>query len=167
MEYVKVEEIIFKGKQNIKWDEVEEYIKRYMGEVYIVKEYNDYIHFNMISADEFSSSSYTAKLKGGLAKTKANIATIITELIENATNRRWVDNKNAKHDKNALRGWYRYDVFFDMPVKAEGEEYVRWNNYYATMIVRINDEGLFFYDIINIKKERSAYPARIILMTTR
>ena len=109
----------------------------------------------MITTDEFSGSNYTARLKGGLAKTKANIATIIPELIENATNRRWVDNKNTKHEKNALRGWYRYDVFFEIPVKADNEKTVRWNRYNATMIVRINDEGLFFYDIINIKKETS------------
>ena len=31
----------------------------------------------------------------------------------------------------------------------------RWNYYKGTLLVRINDNGLFLYDIINIKKETS------------
>ena len=30
----------------------------------------------------------------------------------------------------------------------------RWNYYKGTLLVRINDNGLFLYDIINIKKRR-------------
>ena len=150
LEYVKVEEIIFKGKQNIKWGEVEEYLKRYMGNTFIVEEYNDVIHFNLISTDEYVESKYTKALRGALAKTKANIVQIIPELIKKAINRRWIQNKNEKHNMNAKNGWYRYDIYFAMPVKTENEDLIRWNNYRATMVVRINDKGLFFYDIMSI-----------------
>ena len=50
-------------------------------------------------------------------------------------------------------GWYRYDVFFSIPVQVEKEKEIRWNYYKATMVVKINAKGFFFYDIINIKKE--------------
>lgn len=153
MEYVKVEKIIFKGKQNINWNEVEKYIKCYVDRKYINKEYGDEIVINTKSANEYAESNYTKRLRGALAKVKANIVQILPELIESATNRRWVENKNDKHNKNAINGWYRYNVFFSIPVKAEDDNIIRYNNYNATMIVRINDNGLFLYDIINIKKE--------------
>ena len=47
------------------------------------------------------------------------------ELIENATNRRWLENKSIKHVNNAEKGWYRYDVYFSVPVKAENEDEIR------------------------------------------
>ncbi|MBD5509592.1 MAG: hypothetical protein HDR05_16540 [Lachnospiraceae bacterium] len=58
-----------------------------------------------------------------------------------------------QHINNAIKECYRYDTCFSIPVQAENEEKVRWNCFTATMVVRINDQGLFLYDIINIKKE--------------
>ena len=78
---------------------------------------------------------------------------IIPELVANASNRRWVENKDKKHDENAKRGWYRYDACFSMRVYAPGEKEFRLNYYIATVIVRINDMGNYLHDIINIKKE--------------
>lgn len=79
------------------------------------------------------------KLRGGLAKTKANLVQIIPELIANATNRRWVENKNKKHDENAIKGWYRYDVHFTVQVYDSSINDYRWNYYTATAVTRIND----------------------------
>ena len=59
--------------------------------------------------DEYSGSNYTAKLKGALAKAKANAAQGIPEMIEIAENRRFQENLERKHNKNAKYGWYRYD----------------------------------------------------------
>lgn len=88
-----------------------------------------------------------------MVKVRANIVQILPELIENAVNRRWLDNKDEKHTNNAIKGWYRYDTYSSILVQAEDEEEIRWNYFIATMVVRINDQGLFLYDIINIKKE--------------
>ena len=44
--------------------------------------------------------------------------------------------------------------FFSIPVKAENEDEVRYNQYKGTMVVKINNRGLFLYDIINIKKKQ-------------
>ena len=51
------------------------------------------------------------------------------------------------------RGWYRYDAFFSLPVTFDGKQSL--NYYRATLIVRINDSGLYLHDIVNIKKEDS------------
>lgn len=153
MIYSKVETIIFKGKQNVDWNKVEDYIGRYKGQTFIVEEYLDTIIVNRTSADEYAESKDTKRLRGALAKAKANAAIIIPELIRNATNRRWIENKNPKHANNASGGWYRYDVGFALPAKAENEVETRWKYYRGTMIVRLNNRGMFFYDIINIKKE--------------
>ena len=80
---------------------------------------------------------------------------IIPDLILNATNRRWLENKNEKHKNNASGGWYRYEVRFSLPILDDVGDKVGENYYYATLIVRINEEGLFLHDLINIKKEAS------------
>lgn len=118
-----------------------------------MNEYNDVLHINSLFANEYAESQYTKKLKGGLAKVKANIVQILPQLIENATNRRWVENKKDKHINDAGKGWYRYDTYFSVPVQVECEKEVYRNYFVATMVVRINDQGIYLYDIINIKKE--------------
>ncbi len=153
MTYVNVAEIIFKNKQNIPWNEVEQYLKKYIGQSFIVKEYGDVIHIAGEFPDEFTESQYTKKLRGGLAKAKANSGQVIGKMIENATNRRWTENKNEKHKNEASGGWYRYDVGFTIPVNAGGT--IRRNVYQATAVVRIKGNKLYLYDIINIKKEAS------------
>ncbi len=151
--YVRVETVLFFGRKNISWNEVEKYMKKYQGKCYSVNESKETIKVNLTSIDEFVSSKYTRRLKGTLAKAKANIALTIPELIGNATNRRWIQNNDEKHRNNASKGWYRYDAFFSLPVKAENENEKRWNNYSCTIIVNANDTGMYLYDIINIKKE--------------
>lgn len=153
MVYANVPQIIFKNKQNIPWNEVEQYLKKYIGKSFVVKEYGDVIHIAGEFPDEFTESQYTKKLRGGLAKAKANSGQVISEMIENAQSRRWIENKDEKHNKEASGGWYRYDVAFTIPVDDAGT--VRRNAYQATAVVRINKDKLYLYDIINIKKEAS------------
>lgn len=157
MEYKisQIEQILFTGKQNIPWNDVEIYLKQYIGLKYIVNEYGDEIQIPGNFPDEFSESRYTKKLRGAIAKAKANTASIIDQLIANATNKRWLINKEHKHEKSASGGWYRYDSYFGLPVMGNGEETARLNIFKATLVVKINKNGLFLYDIIDIKKEAS------------
>ena len=150
---IEVSNILFYGRKNISWDDVETYMKKYQGQTYEIREYQDKIKINLTSIDEYTSSKYTRSLKGTLAKAKANIAQIIPELIENASNRRWINNNAPKHKNNASKGWYRYDSFFSFPVKASGEKGIRMIDYMCTIIVMENDTGMYLYDIINIKKK--------------
>lgn len=150
-----VDKIIFTNKQNIPWNMVEQYLKKYIGQAFVVEEYQDKVYIASEFPDEFSESKYTKSLRGALAKVKANIAQIVPSLIMNATNRRWDENKNDKHRRNAEKGWYRYDTYFIISVKGSDEQYKRLNRYKATLLVRKTEKGLFLYDIINIKKEAS------------
>ena len=153
MQFVNVNKIIFKNKQNIKWNDVEKYLKVFIGKKYIVKTNGDEINIESDFPDEYAESKYTKKLRGALAKAKANASQVIGEMIECAENRRWVENKDDKHKKDAEGGWYRYDVGFSIPVERDSQ--MSRNYYMATMVVRIKDSKLFLYDIINIKKEAS------------
>ena len=153
MGYTDVPEILFSNKQNIPWNDVEKYLKKYIGHSFCVKHYGDVIHIGGDFPDEYTESKYSKKLRGALAKAKANAAQVIGPMIENANNRRWVENKDPKHKTEAGGGWYRYDVSFSIPVEHNGE--FRRNSYIGTAVVRIKDNELFLYDIINIKKEAS------------
>lgn len=153
MFFVKIEEILFSGKRTMPWVDVEKYLEQYTGNDYKVNETDDIIIIGSHFASEYCGSMYTKKLHGTLEKAKANAVQIIPVLIEHATNRRWVENKEDKHSLDAKDGWYRYDVFFSMPVIFDGKK--SWNNYRATLIARINDKGIYLHDIINIKKEDS------------
>jgi len=82
MHYLKIESPVFTGKKQIDWKAVECYVKRYSGNDYTVTAYGDVIHINALSADEFANSQYTGRLKGAFAKVKANMATIIPEMIK-------------------------------------------------------------------------------------
>lgn len=68
---------LFSNKQNIPWDNVEKYLKKYIGHVYVVNEYQDRIYVAGDFPNEYAESQYTKKLRGALAKVKANAAQII------------------------------------------------------------------------------------------
>ena len=69
-----IENIIFIGKQNIGWNKVEEYLKIYIGESYIVEETKDVIKIASDFPNEYAESKYTKSLRGSIAKSKANAA---------------------------------------------------------------------------------------------
>lgn len=151
-----VNDIRFKGKRNIDWDEVEQYLKQYVGEFIEIAESKEIIYIGSDLPDEYSGSNYTAKLKGTLAKAKANAAQGIPEMIEIAQNKRFRENLERKHDKNAKYGWYRYDSRFAIPVFDENNDVLRYNVFHAELVIRHSENRkLYLYDIINIKKETS------------
>ena len=153
---VMINDIRFKGRQNIDWDEVEQYLKRYVGEFVEIAESKDIIYICNDLPDEYAGSNYTAKLKGALAKAKANAAQGIPEIIKIATNKRFKENLAKKHDKNAKFGWYRYDSRFALPIFDDYGHILRYNLFHAELVIRYaEDKKLYLYDIINIKKETS------------
>ena len=122
-----VNDIRFKGKRNIDWDEVEQYLKQYVGEFIEIAGSKEIIYIGSDLPDEYSGSNYTAKLKGALAKAKANAAPGIPEMIESAENRRFQENLERKYNKNAKYGWYRYDSRFAIPIFDENKYVLRYN----------------------------------------
>jgi hypothetical protein len=153
---VRIKDIRFKGKRSINWDEVKEYLKDYVGDMYTVSNYEDRIYIGADLPDEYTGSRYTHKLMGALAKAKANAAQGISELIEISDNKRFRDNQDERHVRNAHFGWYRYDSRFELPVFDEAGNVERYNSYKATMLIRhAADNKKYLYDILDIKKETS------------
>ena len=153
---VVIHDIIFKGKRSIEWEEVEAYLKRFVGKEYIIESTGDLVYIGSDLPDEYTHSNYTKFLKGTNAKAKANAAHGLPEIIEIATEKDYKENYKEKHNKDAKYGWYKYTSRFALPVYGEGEEIERYNVFRVIMIVRhADDEKMYLYDIMNIKKETS------------
>lgn len=155
---VVIHDIRFKGRQAIAWSDVEEYLKQYVGEEYIIKSTNDMVYIGADLPEEYAHSNYTNTLKGANAKAKANAAQGIPEMIETATNKAHKDNFKEKHNRDAKYGWYRYESRFALPVYKENGEIERYNVFRVIMVVRhAEDNRMYLYDIMNIKKETSTH----------
>lgn len=81
-----IKDIRFRGKQNIDWRSVKEYLEGYMGDSYEISESAERVYIGKTLSDEFTGSEFTKSLKGANAKAKANAATAIPELIQIALN---------------------------------------------------------------------------------
>lgn len=69
---VVIHDIIFKGKRVMEWIDVEAYLKRFVGEEYIIEDTEDLVYIGPDLPDEYAHSNYTILLKGTNAKAKAN-----------------------------------------------------------------------------------------------
>lgn len=151
-----INDIIFKGKRSITWPDVEEYLRRYVGEFYSIAESGDVVYIGTDLPDEYTGSNYTKHIKGTVAKAKANAAQAIPEIIEIATFKTAEENKKEKHSRNAKNGWYRYDTRFALPVYGESGEVERYNVFSARLLIRHAASGkMYLYDVLEIKKETS------------
>lgn len=93
---VLINNICFKGKKREDWKEVENYLKRYMGEFYEIAETSEKIFISNNFPDEYVGSESRISLKGAVAKAKANAAQGIPELIQIASNREYSGNKKKE-----------------------------------------------------------------------
>lgn len=69
---VMINDIRFKGKRSINWDEVKAYIEEFVGNDYTIAETSDVVYIGSDLPDEYTGSEYTASLRGANAKAKAN-----------------------------------------------------------------------------------------------
>ena len=153
---VRINNIRFKGKRNINWDDVKEYLKQYVGEIYRIADTGDMVYIGTDLPDEYTGSRYTHKLMGAIAKAKANAAQGIPEMLEIADNKRYRENQDQRHIRNAKFGWYRYDSRFALPAYNEFGEIDRYNVFRTTILIRHSaDEKMYLYDILDTKKETS------------
>ena len=153
---VVINDIRFKGKRSVNWKEVREYLKEYVGDFFTIAATGDVIYIGSDLPKEYTGSKYTNSMRGTNAKAKANAATGIPELIEIAVGKHFRTNKEDKHKRDGKNGWYRYDSRFALPVYGDDGEVERYNVFHASMLIRhSNDEKMYLYDIIDIKKETS------------
>ena len=93
---VVITDIRFKGKRNIDWEDVENYLKEYVGKCYEVVETADQVFIGNDFPEELKGSEDTKRLCGANAKTKANATQKIPTLLKCATNKRWQENFKGK-----------------------------------------------------------------------
>lgn len=149
-------DILFSGRDKKVWNEVEDYLKGYIGEIIEMCDSQDCIYIGADLPDEYKASKYSQSLKGANIKAKANAAQGLREIIRIAHNKRFKENKERKHWNDARLGWYRYDTRFAIPVLDNDGSLLYHNVYIGTLIVRHDKNGkLYLYDLINIKKETS------------
>lgn len=152
MVVAQINQVLFMGKQHITWNDVEEYVKQYVGELYTIAESKDVVYISKDLPDEYTNSNDSIRLKGALAKANASIA--ILEMIRISTNKYVQANFKDTHSKTAKRGWYRFDTRFAIPISDNIGMIKKFNVYKGRLIVRCTDDGKnYLYDVINIKKE--------------
>ncbi len=148
---VLINDIRFKGKRQIDWDDVKQYLEGYVGDYYEIAENAEHIFIGSELPEEYTESESRKSLMGA----KANAATAIPELIQIASNPAFEENRKEKHNKNAKYGWYRYDVRFALPVYDENV-LVRYNIFHARLLINHDENGRkYLYDILAVKKETS------------
>lgn len=161
-----IHDIRYMGKQSVEWDDVEGYLRQFVGEVYTIENTKDMVYIGADLPDEYTHSNYTKILKGANAKAKANAAQGLPEMIEIATEKKYTDNYKEKHNKDAKYGWFRYQSRFALPVFGEDGEIERYNVFHVVMVVRhAMDDKLYLYDIMNIKKKRASFSGREALLS--
>ena len=152
-----IHDIIFKGKRSVKWEDVEKYLKQYVGDIYTIDDSNDAVYIGTDLSDEYTHSNYTHILKGANAKAKANATQGLPELIEIAAGKKFTENYKEKHNVDAKYGWYRFTTRFALSVyDSNTGELERFNIFRIEMLIRHAADGnLYLYDMVNIKKETS------------
>ena len=153
---VLINDIQFQSRRNIQWNEIEEYLKEYIGKCYKILETSEEIYIAVDFPDEYSHSQDTKAVKGANEKAKANAITVIGKLIEIADHKSESPDYGNKHGNKAKYGWYRYDTRLGIPVYDENNVLKSYNIFSARLLVRRDGNGkLYLYDIVRIKKETS------------
>ena len=93
---VLINDIRFKGKRNVNWDDVKSYLEGYVGDYYEISDSAEKIYIGNQLPDEYTGSESRKALMGANAKAKANAATAIPELIQIATNPSFQENTKDK-----------------------------------------------------------------------
>ena len=151
-----INDIRFQSRRSIDWNEIEEYLKEYVGEYFEIIETSEKVYIGTDFPDEFSHSKDTKSLKGANMKAKANIISAIKDIVEIASDKTKYPDYDHKHGSKAKFGWYRYDTRFGIPVYGEDGELERYNIFAARMLVRCDADGkLYLYDLVRTKKETS------------
>jgi hypothetical protein len=151
---VEINNILFSGKRKIDWNGVEKYLKKYVGESYMIDEKDEVIFIGSDFPDEYTHSEYRTKSFGTVGKAKANLSQVIPEVIQIATDPRYKKNLEDKHSKDAMLGWYYYTIRFSLPITNDRKEVIGKNYFIGRMVIRHAEDGnKYLYDIVDIKKE--------------
>lgn len=74
---VLINDILFKSRRSINWDDIEQILMHYIGEYYEIAETAEKVYIGSDFPDEFTHSKYTKAIRGANEKAKANVITAI------------------------------------------------------------------------------------------
>lgn len=136
------------------YKKVAEYIGQHIGEVYTIIESGQRVYIGEDLPGEYTQSEYTKRLlknQPNTLKAKNKAASVLGDMIEIASGRRWERTKHT-HNKDAKYGMYRYNSCFAFATKdAAGG--VNIHAYDVELLIRNASDGKkYLYDIVNIKK---------------
>lgn len=87
-----INDIRFKGKRSVKWEDVKKYLETFVGEFYEIADTKDIVYMGSGLHDEYTGSKYTYSLKGTAAKAKADAAQGIPEMLGTVTGKQFRQN---------------------------------------------------------------------------
>lgn len=152
---VVIHDVRFKGKTRAEWDEIEQFLKEYIGKHFEIAENSEIVYIGKEFPDEFVHGYDKLVLKGPNLKAKANASLAIGELIQIGTNQSIAPDYDKRHGRQAAGGWYRYDTRLALPVYNDEGKIVRYNVYKMRMLIRQDSNGrLYLYDFLHTKKEK-------------
>ena len=99
---VLINDILFKSRRSIDWDEIEQILRKFIGEYYEIAETAEKVYIGSDFPDEFTHSKYTKAIKGANEKAKANAITAIGELIQIADNKAEYPDYDFRHSEQAF-----------------------------------------------------------------
>ncbi|WP_130837180.1 PBECR3 domain-containing polyvalent protein [Lachnoclostridium sp. Marseille-P6806] len=130
---------------------IQKYVKgellKLTGNSYVIKDNGNRVYIDTDFAREYTGSNDTYLARPSEKAAKFNAHTGIPSIIENAQMRSWERNKEAKHSKDAKRGWNYYDVLFLI------EDNGQYAAYMGVLNDRLDADGKeYVYDITRIQK---------------
>ena len=142
-----IENIFQKNSDKSITNIIKQYLINHIGEYFTIIESGQKIYLGEDLPFEytFSKSSQNLSLANKLAKGRAISG--LKGIIENASNKKFSNDKKRKHIKDAKYGFYKYNTKFSF--EYNGRERI----YSGTILIRNDANGKkYLYDIIDIKK---------------
>ena len=65
-----IHDIKFKGKRTVNWDDIEAYLRNYVGTFFRIEDYNEVVYIGPDLPDEYAHSEYTKIVKGQMLRLK-------------------------------------------------------------------------------------------------
>lgn len=128
--------------------EIEAILREMNGEIITIISSGEQVEIDYDFASEYTHSNYTVGLrKSNTKRAKYNAVSKITDIIENASNKRYEADKKGNKHSNADRGLNRYDVTFWTSSDSG------YDSYEGELVVRLDKNGHdYVYDIVKLKK---------------
>lgn len=121
------------------------------GEQITIKSDNRTVEISKRFSKEYAYANSARRANREIKLAKFNAAAKMKEIIENAADPKWEENREEKHEYDSGRGVTRYTVDF-----ALGKEN-SYKLYSGEMVVRMNMDGKdYVHDIVRIKKSPTA-----------